>query len=198
MAEQTPEQIAAAAAASEAATKAMIEGAVRTSIESLVKEGQAKQAEAEAAKAAEVARAAEAGKVAANPFAEMMAPALAPAMQAAKDAETRAMNAADAVAFYTDPTNAQVIKYRGKIEEVIQTQAKRGNLISRQDAWNWLRGGTLYDEISKETLTAHEAKVKAAQEASTVGGGVTMPKFAKPIEQLNTDELNDALRGVVF
>ena len=175
----------------------MVQGAVRTSIESLVKESQAKRAEEDATRTAE----AEAAKARASTDAmgEIFKPALEPALAASRSAELRATMAADAVDFYTtnaaDPT---VLKYRGKIEEVVNTQVKRGNLISRKDAWNWLRGGSLYDELSKETLTAHEAKIKAAQEAATVGPSVTMPKFSKPIEDLKTDELGEALRGVTF
>ena len=198
MAEQTPEQViaaeTAAKAASEAATKSMVEGAVRSTIESLVKEGQARQAEVDAAKVAE----AETAKAGAHPFADMVGPALEPAMKTARDAEAQARNATDAVAFYTDPTAGGLLKYRARIEQVVAEQAKRGNVISRKDAWNWLRGGELYDELSKESLALHEAKVKEAQAAATVGGGIQVPKFSKPVEQLNTDELGEALKGVAF
>ena len=175
----------------------MVQGAVRTSIEALVKEGQTKRADEDAARAAE----AEAAKARASTDAmgEIFKPALEPALAASRNAELRATMATDAVDFYTthaaDPT---VLKYRGKIEEVVAAQVKRGNLISRNDAWSWLRGGALYDELSKDTLTAHEAKIKAAQEAATVGPSITVPKFSKPIENLNTDELGDALKGVAF
>ena len=203
MAEQTAEQVAAEAAAvaaktqSDTALKEMVAGAVRTGIDSIVKEAQTKRAEEETARAAE----AEAVKARASTDAmsEIFKPALEPALAASRNAELRATMAADAVDFYTthaaDPT---ILKYRGKIEEVIVAQLKRGNLISRKDAWNWLRGGELYDDLSKETLTAHEAKVKAAQEASTVGTSVTMPTFSKPFDELETDELGKALRGVSF
>ena len=119
------------------AVEAMVQGAVRSSIEQLVKEGQTRQADIEAAKADEPK------PIAPGPFDEMFKPALEPVVKQAKDAEVRASMALDAVNFYTDPANGGVIKYRGKIEEVVQAQAKRGNLISRQDAWNWLRGGAL-------------------------------------------------------
>ena len=200
MADQTPEQVAAAetAARSTAELKAMVEGAVKTSISDLIKEGQAKQ---DALKATEVAEAEAARKrttEGANPFADLIKPSLEPVLEAAKAAEARAIGAADSVNFYTDPAHAAVIKYRPQIEKFVAEQAKRGNSITRKDAWNWLRGGELYDELSKESLAAHETKVKEAQAAATVGGSIQVPKFSKPVEQLNTDELGEALKGVPF
>ena len=175
------------------ALEAMVQGAVRSSIESLVKEGQTRQAELDAAKAAEP-RVAQPG-----PFDEMFKPALEPVLKSVRDAEARANMAADAVNFYTDPGNAEVIAYRGKIEEVVQVQAKKGNIISRQDAWNWLRGGALYDEITKKTLTAHETKLEEARKATAAGAGAPAAvRFTKPIDEMKTDELGDALRGVTF
>lgn len=178
------------------AIEAMVQGAVRTSIEAMVKEGQTKQAVA-----AEDQAAADAAKKAAasDPMSDMFKPVLEPALAAARAAETRALLAQDAVDFYT--TNAAdpvVQKYKAKIEEVVTTQMKRGNLISRRDAFNWLRGGELFDEIQKDTLTEHETKIKAAQAAATAGPSVAVPKFTKPIDQLNTDELATALKDVTF
>src|SRR3990167_9520062 len=95
------------------AVETMIQGAVKTSLESLIKEGAARQQQK-----ADDDAAAEAQKTqAANPFQSMVEPAIAPALKAAKDAETRANMAADAVAFYTDPGNAEASKYRDKIED---------------------------------------------------------------------------------
>lgn len=179
------------------AIEAMVQGAVRTSIESLVKEGRDRQAEQDAATAADAARAKTATD--AGALGDIFKPALEPAFAMAKNAETRAALAADAVDFYTTHSGEPIIaKYRGKIEEVITSQLKRGNLISRKDAWNWLRGGDLYDEISKETLTAHETKLEEARKAAAAGPSVTVPKFTKPIEQSSTEELGEALRGVTF
>ena len=182
----------AKAAADTAALKTAVEGAVRSSIEALTKESLAKQAEIDAAKAAE-------GKEPKpGAFDDMFRPSLEPAIKAGKDAEVAAAMAEDAVAFYTDPANASVLRHRTRIEQTVKDQRKRGNLISRKDAWNWLRGGDLYDELSKESLTAHEAKLEEARKAQTAGAGVTVPKFSKPFEQMETEELGKALGGVTF
>ena len=200
MADQTPEQIAAAAAA-EVATKAadtrlqeMVQGAVKTSIEGFVKEAQAKRAEAEAAHAAE-----EAAKRTPGGMEEMFRPHLEPALKAARDAETRATLAADAAEFYADPKNTVAIEFRPKITEVVQAQAKRGNPITHKDAWNWLRGGELYETLGKrqeETLTA---KIEEARKAQTAGPGVgPATRITKPLDDMQTDELGEALKGVRF
>ena len=175
------------------ALEAMVQGAVKTSIESLVKEGAAKQKELEEAKAAEGQKPAQPG-----PFDEMFKPALDPVIKSVREAEARAAMAADSVDFYTNPENATAFKYRSRIEETVTAQARRGNLISRKDAWHWLRGGELHDELNKEGLTAHEVKLQAAREASAAGPSTTVPKFTKPIAEMKTDELGEALKGVTF
>ena len=168
----------------------LIQDAVRTSIEGFVTEARAKQAEAEAIEAA---------KVKPTGMDEMFRPHLEPALAAARNAEARANLAADAAEFYTDAKNAVAMEFRPKIEETVMAQAKRGNLISRKDAWNWLRGGELYDERGKRSETAHEAKIKAAQEAATAGAGVgPATRITKPLDDMKTDELGEALRGVRF
>ena len=75
------------------AVEAMVQGAVRTSIESLMKESQAKQAELDAAKAAEP-KAAQPG-----PFDDMFKPALDPVLKSVRGAEVAASMAMDAVNF---------------------------------------------------------------------------------------------------
>jgi hypothetical protein len=193
--EQTPEQVAATvAAATDAKMAEMVQGAVRTSIEALVKEGQAKQAEIAAAKAAEAAGAAPAP----TPFDDMLRPVLEPAFKAAKSAETRAAMAADAVAFLTDPANAQAMPYRQRIAEVIAQQAQKGTYVSMKDAWNWLRGGELYDSIVKEQEVGYAAKVEEARKAATVGASTPVFRATKPIDDMNTEELGAALKGLPF
>ena len=199
MADETPEQIAAADVAAKAADtrmQEMVQGAMKASLDQLVKEGQAKAREVAAATAAD-----EAAKVAGGqrtPFDDMLQPALAPAFKAAKDAENRAMMAADTVAFLTDPANAQAMPHRQRIAEVVAQQAQKGNLISMKDAWNWLRGGELYDSIVKEQETGYAAKIAEAQKAATVGGSTPVFRATKPIDDMNTEELGAALKGVTF
>lgn len=199
MAEQTPEQVAAAAAEtarvteSQKAMEAMVQGAVRTSIEALMKEGAEK---AEAAKTEEARRAAEAaGSGVLN---EAFRPALEPALKAAKDAELRAAHAADSVEFYTNPENQPAFKYRAKIEQIVGEQAKRGNQVSRADAWKYLRGGELYGELSKEAEVGYAAKIEEARKATAAGPSTSVPKFSKPVEELTTEELGTAMKGLVF
>lgn len=176
------------------AIEAMVQGAVRTSIEQLVKDSQAKQAEVDAESAAR-----KAAEPKTDPMGDLFKPALEPAMAAARNAETRAALAADAVDFYTaNAANPDVLKHRGKIEKVVTEQLKKGNVISRTDAWSWLRGGELYEELGKERLTAHEQKLKEAREAQAAGPSTTVPKFTKPIDELKTDELGEVLKGVTF
>ncbi len=182
------------------AFEAMIQSAVKTGIDGVVKESQATQARAAEEKAAADALAAEKAKRTADPFHTMIEPALEPALKAAQAAELRANMAADAVGFYTDPANAVTLKYRGKIEEVINAQIKRGNPISRQDAWNWLRGGELYGELGTEAIKAHEAKLEEARKATAAAAGVTAGtvQFKKDPTQMETQELGEALKGVTF
>ena len=175
------------------AVEAMVQGAVKSSIEQLVKEGQAKAAEARAADAA-----AKTGERVASPFDEMVRPALEPALAAAKNAETRAAMAADTVAFLTDPANVQAMPHRARITEVVAQQAQKGNLITMKDAWNWLRGGELYDTIVKDQEAGYAAKIEEAKKAATVGASTPVFRAAKPIDDMNTDELGAALKGVPF
>ena len=176
------------------AVETMIQGAVKTSLESLIKEGAARQQQK-----ADDDAAAEAQKTqAANPFQSMVEPAIAPALKAAKDAETRANMAADAVAFYTDSSNAEASKYRDKIEQVVQAQLKQGIMTSRADAWRWLRGGELYAEVTKGVVDAHTKQIEDARLASAAGPGTTVPVFKKPMEEHSTEELGTALKGLVF
>lgn len=171
------------------AIEGMIQGAVKTSIENFVTEARAKQAEA---KAAEEAAARPSG------MDEMFRPHLEPALKAARDAEARAMLAADSAEFYTDPKNVDATEFRPKIEEVVMAQAKRGNLITRKDAWYYLRGGELHETLNTKRAESYAAKIKEAQAAEAAGPSIQVPKFAKPIESLNTDELGAALKDVRF
>ena len=175
------------------AVEAMVQGAVKSSIEQLVKEGQAKAAEARAAEAAT-----KTGERVASPFDEMVRPALEPALAAAKNAETRAAMAADTVAFLTDPANVQAMPHRARIAEVVAQQAQKGNFITMKDAWNWLRGGELYDTIVKDQEAGYAAKIEEARKAATVGASTPVFRAAKPIDDMNTDELGAALKGVPF
>ena len=61
-----------------------------------------------------------------------------------------------------------------------------------------IRFPALYEELGQQSLTAHEAKLKAAQEASAAGPSAPAVRFTKPIDDMKTDELGDALKGVVF
>ena len=172
---------------------ALVQQAVKASMGEFVKEAQARQAEAKAAEDAEAAsRARPAG------FEEMFKPHLDPISQVAKAAEHRAIMATDAVEFYTNPKFAEAATYREKVESLVQEQAKKGNIVSRKDAWAYLRGGELYDTIQAKTDETRAAKIKLAQEAEVAGPGVTAPKFAKPITELTTDELGAALKDVRF
>lgn len=178
------------------AVEQMVQGAVRASIEQLVKEGQTKAQEQAQARAAD--EAAKAGARQSTPFDEMVRPALEPALKAAKDAETRAAMAADTVAFLTDPTNAQAMPHRQRIAEVVAQQAQKGNLISMKDAWNWLRGGELYDTIVKEQEAGYAAKIEAAKQAATVGASTPVFRTTKPVDDMSTEELGAALKNVPF
>jgi protein subunit release factor B len=106
--------------------------------------------------------------------------------------------AADAAEFYTSPKNASAVEFRDKIEEVVQAQAKRGNLVNRKDAWAYLRGGDLYETLQTRGAEAQAAKIKEAQAAAAAGPGANTPRFSKPIDQLNTDELGEALKDMRF
>lgn len=200
MPDQTPEQVAAAevataaAAAADAKLVGLVQGAMKSSLEQLVKEGQDKQAELAAAKAAEAASV----TTAATPFDDILRPALEPAFKAAKNAETRAMMAADTVTFLTDPANAQALPYRARIAEVVAQQALKGNFIPMKDAWNWLRGGELYDSIVKGQEEGYAAKIEEAKKAATVGASTPVFRATKPIDDMNTEELGAALKGLPF
>lgn len=200
---ETPEQVAAAEAAaaakaveSQKALETMVQGAVRTSIEALVKEGQTKAQEAAAERVAEEASKA-AGKTT-TPFDEMLRPVLEPVLAVAKSAEMRAAMAADAVAFFTDPANTQAMPHRARISEVAAQQAKKGNPITMKDAWSWLRGGELYDTIVKDQEAGYTAKIEEARKAATVGPSTPVFRPAKPIDDMNTEELGAALKGIPF
>ena len=175
------------------AVEAIVQGAVKTSIEAMVKEGQTRAAELAQAKATE-----DAGKPAPTPFDEMIRPALEPALAAAKNAEARAAMATDTVTFLTDPANAQAMPHRARIAEVVAQQAQKGNYISMKDAWNWLRGGELYETISKDQEAGYVAKIEEAKKAQTVGASTPVFRPAKPIDDMNTEELGAALKGVPF
>lgn len=184
------------------AMQTMVEGAVKSSIESLVKEGQEAQrvrAEAKTAEDAAAAAAADAAKRGADPFSSVIEPHLAPALQAARAAEQRANLAADSVMFYTDAANADAMPYRAKIEDVVQTQLKRGNQITRLDAWNWLRGGELYKPLQEAYVTQHTAKLEEARKATAAAGSTPATvQFKKDPFEMETKELGEALKGVSF
>ena len=176
------------------AIEALVQGAVKNSIEAMVKEGQTRQSELADAKAREDA----AKATTETPFAEMIRPALEPALKAAKDAETRAAMATDAVAFYTDPSNADAMIHRARISEVVAQQAQKGNYITLKDAWHWLRGGELHETITKQHEEGYTAKIEEAKRAQTVGASTPVFRPAKPIDDMNTEELGAALKNVPF
>ena len=135
-----------------------------------------------------------------NPaFAEMLRPVLEPTIRAAGDAVAQAAQAQDAMMFYMDSKNAEAMTYRDKIEDVVQTQLKKGNVVNRKDAWNWLRGGELYDTLQKGRDTVRVEKEAEASRAAAVGAGSPRQiNLSKPIEGMNSAELGEALRGVSF
>jgi len=184
------------------AMETLVQGAVKSSLDALVKEGQANQARMNAEKGeqdAAAAAAADAAKRGQDPFSSVLEPHLAPALKAARDAEQRANMAADAATFYTDPANASVAKYRAKIEDVVQAQAKRGNIITRVDAWNWLRGGELYQPLQEEYIASHTAKLEEARKASAAAGSAPATlQLKKPLMEMETAELGEAIKGMSF
>lgn len=178
------------------AIKAMVEGAVKTSLEGVLAKARQEQEEAAALKAQQTQVETTTGK---DIIGDIVKPHLEVTLKAAKDAETRAMLAADAATFYTDPGNMDAVEYRGKIEEVMTAQLKRGNVISRSDAWRWLRGGELYDEINKKRDASRAKKEEEAKYAMTAGSSVQRPApNQKPADQMSTQELTDTLRGISF
>ena len=100
------------------AMEAMVQGAVRSTLDQYVKDAEAKRAEEPAPKPA--TEPAEGG-----PYAELFKPALEPVLKSAKSAEVAASMAMDAVNFYQDPENQEALPYRGKIEGVISGQLKK-------------------------------------------------------------------------
>ena len=193
MADELVTPVVTPAPAPAAIDPAVIQAAVKTSITAFVEEARAKQAEEKAAAEAEERRKAGGG------LDEMFRPQMEPAIQAAKGAEACAFLAEDAVNFYTDPKNADAMEHRGKIDKVVQDQAKRGNLVTRADAWLYLRGGELYETVTTKKSEAAAAKIKEAQEAAAAGAGIAQPvRFTKPLESLTTDELGAALKDVRF
>lgn len=135
-----------------------------------------------------------------NPaFAEMLRPVLEPTIRAAGDAVAQAQQAQDAMMFYTGGANPEALQYRDKIEDVVQTQLKKGNVVSRKDAWNWLRGGELYDTLQKSRDTSRVEKEAEASRAAAVGAGSPRQiNLSKPIDSMNSSELGEALKGVSF
>lgn len=194
MADVTPDVTPAPVPAPAAFDPKIIQEAVRTSIEGFVKEAKEQQA----TKVAEELEAERLRATGNDPMASMFRPHLEPALKAARDAEARALLAADSAEFYTDPKHSDAAEFRPRIEQVVNEQAKRGNLISRKDAWSYLRGGELYEQLQGRHAESTTAKLKAAQEAATAGPGVTQPKFSKPIEGMSSDELGQALKDVKF
>ena len=190
---EDPTPVAASTPAPAAIDPAVVQEAVKASMEQFVKDAQARQADAKAQEDADAA-----AKARPAGFEEMFRPHLDPAIQAAKAAEHRSIMATDAVEFYTNPKYAEATTYRDKVETLVQEQAKKGNIVSRKDAWSYLRGGELYDTIQAKNDESRAAKIKAAQEAEVAGPGIATPKFAKPIHELTTDELGAALKDVRF
>ena len=154
----------------------------------------------EAKTAQEAAAAAETQRGTINPaFAEMLRPVLEPTIRAAGDAVAQAAQAQDAMMFYMDSKNAEAMTYRDKIEDVVQTQLKKGNVVNRKDAWNWLRGGELYETLQKGRDTVRVEKEAEASRAAAVGAGSPRQiNLSKPIEGMNSSELGEALKGVSF
>jgi hypothetical protein len=178
------------------AIKSMVEGAVRTSLEAIAAKAQQEQADAAAVAAQNKPADANKGQ---DLIGEMIKPHLESTLKAAKDAETRALHAADAAQFYTDPGNAEAVGYRAKIEQVVGDQLKRGNSISRNDAWKWLRGGELYEDIQKRRDDSRKLKEEEAKFATAAGAGAQRGgQQTKPIGTMSTDELGETLRGISF
>jgi len=176
--------------------------AIKASLAGFIQEGKAAQEAQETAKQDQAAAdkaAADAAARGVDPFRQALEPHLDPMMKQVREAEVRAAMAADAATFYTDGKNASALPHREKIEALVTAQAKKGNVISRLDAWKYLRGGELYEPLQKEYTEAAAAKIKAAEEASTVSAGVYVGRpLPKPMGDMSTEELGKALHGVEF
>jgi len=188
-----PQQDSTSPAPQQAALADMVQGAIKQGLENLAKEVQAHQA-----------KQAQSGEEPPKPepkpdsIQEWLRPALEPTEKAVKQIEQRAAMVQDSVGFYTDAKNQDAFEFRDKIEDVVTNQARQGNIISRKDAWNWLRGGELYDTLQKRSLDATTLKMKEAQDAQTVGPSLQALKLAKSPEQMTSDELGSALKGISF
>jgi len=179
----------------------LVQGAVKSGLEQMVSEAKKAQDDAAAAAAAEEARKKAQGDQS-SAVGDWLKPHLQPMDENLKTLDHRTTMAQDAAVFYTDERNKEAFEYRERVEEVVQREAKRGNVISRKDAWNWLRGGELYDTIQKKRdesrVAAEQQKIKEAQDAQTAGPSVGSVRFEKDPEQMSTDELGKALSGVKF
>ena len=198
MADEHTQDKPAAPAIDPEALKTMVEGAVKTSLDAVLARAKQEQDELAAVAAATKDGEKKAASAGQDVMGELIRPHLESTLKAAKDAETRALLAADAATFYTDPGMAEALPYRAKIEEVVAVHAKKGVTVGRVDAWKWLRGGELYEDIDKARQTARQKKEEDAKYATAAGAGSVRGggQQMKPIETQTTDELTKTLEGM--
>jgi hypothetical protein len=130
-----------------------------------------------------------------DPLRDVLAPYLAPIAQFLN---LKAELAADAAVFY--PNRPEAAPFRQRIEEVVMDQANRGRPITREQAWSYLRGSELFDQLLEKTMKERQDAASRARNNTMLGPGLTRSpgQPMKSAIDATDEELENALKNVPF
>mgnify|MGYP001561891818 FL=1 len=135
--------------------------------------------------------------------------AIQPHLKGLQDNARAGQMAQDAAIFYSDPANSEAFEHRKEIEALVASEGKRGQIVTREIAWKYLRGGDLFETVTAKRNAAAKQREEEARFAHTAGPGVSRTgggvgakeltgdaMEAMPREQF--DQLEQVLKDVPF
>lgn len=135
-----------------------------------------------------------------NPLAAAIEPIVGPGM---RTVAIGAASAQDAALFYSNSDEKEARARAGhkkEVEEAFNRLIQQGTPFSREAVWAWYKGSH-QDKFIQDAIKDHDAAMKAAQEAGTVGPSSTRlsdaPTATNP-HTMKDEDLDKALQGVNF
>jgi len=131
-----------------------------------------------------------------DPIRDVVAPYIAPV---ARYLGLQAELAQDAAVFY--PGTPEALPFRNRIEEVTMALAQAGRPATREQVFNFLKGGELFNHFVESTIKQRQEAAERARGQATLGPGMVRGPQQGPVKDAFTatdQELWDGMKGIPF
>lgn len=130
-----------------------------------------------------------------DPIRDVINPYLAPV---ARHLALQSELAQDAAVFY--PGTPEALPFRDRIEQVTMAMANMGRPATRQQVFNYLKGGELFNHFVDSTIKQRQEAAERARGQATLGPGMVRgpQQPTKDAFTATDQELMDGLKGIPF